>query len=66
MAALQKVITKSIQKGQIVPDIDGTGFVSLGASTSKMTVKEFSELIELIHAFAAEHNVRFSAQQEAQ
>ena len=55
------VFTAALKKTRIVPDLDGTGFVSLGASTSRMTVKEFSELIELINAFAAEHGVKFKA-----
>jgi len=55
------IFTAALKKTKIVPDIDGTGFVSLGASTSRMTIKEMSELIELMTAFAAEHNVKFSA-----
>jgi hypothetical protein len=36
------------------------GLVSLGLSTSKMNKREFSDLIELIYAFGAEHEVRWS------
>lgn len=39
--------------------IDG-GFVVLGQSTSKMTVGEMRDLIELINAFGAERGVKFS------
>lgn len=42
-----------------VPGING-GFVVLGKSTSKMRVSEMRDLITIIHAFGAEHNVRFS------
>jgi len=54
------VFTAALKKSKIVPDLDGSGFVSIGASTSKMTVREFSELLELIMAFGSEHNVKFS------
>lgn len=39
--------------------LDG-GMVLLGQRTSKMTVRELSELIELAHAFGAEKGVRWS------
>jgi hypothetical protein len=53
------VFTSSLKKQRAVPGIDG-GFVVLGQSTSKMTIAEMSELIELMHAFGAEHNVKFT------
>ena len=53
------IFTASLKKQRAVPGIDG-GFVVLGQSTSKMTIAEMSELIELMHAFGAEHNVRFT------
>ena len=56
--------TAGLKKSKIVPDMHMSGFVSVGGHTSIMTVKEMNELIELMSAFAAEHNVRFSAQQE--
>lgn len=59
------VFTAALKKQDVVPGLDG-GFVVLGLSTSKMTIREMSDLIEIIHAFGAEHNVRFSApEQEA-
>lgn len=42
---------------RIVPNIDGTGFVNLGRRTSKLSKEEFSDLMELIEAFAAKHGV---------
>lgn len=44
---------------RIVPNIDGTGFVNLGRSSSKLSVAEMTDLIELIYAFGARHCVRF-------
>ena len=42
-----------------VPGIDG-GIVVLGQSTSKMTKRQFSDLIELMYSFGAENNVTWS------
>jgi hypothetical protein len=57
------VMTASIRRQRVLPGIDG-GFVAIGESTSKMTIKEFSDLVELIHAFGAQHEVRFSGSEE--
>jgi len=42
-----------------VPGIDG-GIVVLGQSTSKMTKRQFSDLIELMYSFGSENNVKWS------
>lgn len=47
---------------RIVPNIDGTGFVNLGRSSSDLTKDEMSQLIELIYEFGARHNVTFRDQ----
>lgn len=52
------VFSAVLKKQEAVPGIDG-GFVILGNSTSKMSVKEMAEMIDLIHAFGAEHGVKF-------
>jgi hypothetical protein len=44
---------------RVVPNIDGTGFVNIGCSTSDLSKGEMSELQELIAAFGARHGVRF-------
>lgn len=44
---------------RIVPNIDGTGFVNLGRSSSDLSKSEMSDLIELIRAFGANHSVTF-------
>ena len=54
------VFTAALKKQDVVPGIDG-GFVVLGASTSKMTKAEMSDLQTLMEAFGAEKGVRFSA-----
>jgi len=58
------VFTAALRKEKVVPGING-GFVVLGQSTSKMTKGEFSELLELLYAFGAQHGVKFSDQLEA-
>lgn len=44
---------------RMVPNLDGNGFVSLGRSSSDLGKSEFSDLIELIHAYGARHGVTF-------
>lgn len=53
------VFSSSLKKLEVVPNLDGTGFVALGQSTSKMTKRELSDLLELIYAFGAERGVTF-------
>lgn len=44
---------------RMVPNLDGNGFVSLGRSSSDLSKGEMSDLIELIFAFGAKHDVKF-------
>ncbi|HQD64145.1 MAG TPA: recombination protein NinB [Casimicrobium huifangae] len=43
---------------RIVPGVNG-GFVVLGDSSRRLSIGECSDVIELIHAFGAEHGVQF-------
>ena len=54
------VFTSCLRKQRSVPGIEG-GFVVLGARTSLMSKEEMSDLLELMHAFAAERDVKLSA-----
>lgn len=54
------VFTSSLRKLEVVPNLEGNGFVALGLSTSKMSKRELSELLELIYAFGAERGVIFN------
>jgi hypothetical protein len=54
------IFSAGLRKMAVVPNLDGTGFVALGQSTSQMTKREFAELIDLIDAFAAERGVIFT------
>ena len=54
------ILTAGLKKHQrIAQGIDG-GFVILGTKTSRMTVAEMTDLIELANAFGAEHGVVWS------
>ncbi|WP_409259912.1 recombination protein NinB [Pseudomonas sp. KCJK8806] len=53
------IFSAAVQKQDAVPGIDG-GFVVLGVSTRKQSQKWFSDLFEVMHAFGAEHGVRWT------
>ena len=55
------VFSAALKKQKVVPGLDG-GFVVCGQSTSRMSKREFSDLVELIYAFGAERGVAFSGQ----
>jgi hypothetical protein len=52
------VLTAALKKEKVVPGING-GFVVLGQRTSKMSKKEFTELLEIAYAFGAQQGVKF-------
>jgi hypothetical protein len=56
------VFTASLSRQDVVPGLDG-GFVVLGKSTSRMSKREMSDLMELIFAFGAENGVAFNEQE---
>jgi hypothetical protein len=55
------LFTAGLKRSMVIPNLENDGFVVVGLHTSTMTIKEMSELIELMTAFATEHNVKFSA-----
>lgn len=57
------VLTAGLKRQRVVPGIEG-GFVVLGSSTRRMTVKEMNELMEFAEFFGGTQNVRFSASPE--
>ena len=57
------VFSAALKKQKVVPGLDG-GFVVCGQSTSRMSKREFSDLVELIYAFGAERGVVFSGRAE--
>ena len=44
---------------RMAPALDGKGFVPIGTSSSRLSVKDMSDLIELIYAEGAERGVIF-------
>lgn len=54
------VFSASLRKLSVVPNLDGTGFVALGLSTSRMTKRELGDLIDLMTAFGNERGVEWS------
>ncbi len=54
------IFTASVRRLSVVPNLDGTGFVALGLSTSRMSKAEHSDLMALIEAFGAERGVEWS------
>lgn len=54
------IFSAALKKQDVVPNLDGTGFVVLGLSTSKMSVAEMRDMLELINAFCAERGVRLN------
>ena len=55
------LITASLRKQRSAPGVDG-GFVVFGERTKTYTKSEFSELIECIYAFGAQHGVTFGGE----
>jgi hypothetical protein len=53
------VLTAALKKQKAVPGIDG-GFVVIGARTRNMTIREMGDLVELMYAFGAERDVKWS------
>ena len=60
----KNVCTASLTKQSAVAGIDG-GLVMIGASTSKMSKAEFSDLLEVVYSFGAQQGVTFSDQVSA-
>jgi len=54
------IFSASLKKQTAVPGLD-RDFVILGTRTSKMTVAEMAQLIELMTAFGIQNDVKFSA-----
>jgi hypothetical protein len=52
------IFTAALKRSKVVPGIDAGTFVVCGQSTSKMTKADFSDLLEVISAFAAQNNVK--------
>lgn len=56
----KNIFSSSLRKQDVVPNLDNTGFVVLGQSTSKFTKGEMSDMLDLIHSFGIENGVVFN------
>lgn len=54
------IFSAALGRGRSVPGLDGRSFVIVGLSTSRMSKSQFSQLIELIHAFGADNKIAWS------
>jgi hypothetical protein len=52
------------REARMAPNLDGTGFVNLGRSSSDLSREEMSDLLELIRAFGASHGVQFAGDEK--
>lgn len=52
--------TATVKSLKVVPNIDKTGFVAVGCSSSNMGKKMFADMIEIIYVFGTEHGVKWS------
>ena len=50
---------------RLVPNLAGDGFVPLGRSSSRLSKGEMSDMIELMHKFAAERGLKIGEEQPA-
>ncbi len=55
------IFSASVEKQRAVPGLDG-GFVVLGLSTRKQSQAWFSDMFEVMEAFAAERGIRWTQQ----
>ncbi len=58
-AEWKDLLSAGLVKSKVVPNIDGSGFVILGQRTSKMTTKQFSELLDLVGLFGDSRGVKW-------
>jgi hypothetical protein len=45
---------------RVIPNLDGTGLVALGRSSSDLSKEEMAELLSLIEAWGVTHGVKFN------
>lgn len=60
--AWKDYLTAHLNGQDLVPNMDGTGFIAIGKgkSTSDMTIAEMTAVIDLAHAFGAGRGVKWS------
>lgn len=56
----KNMFTAALLGQDVIPNIEGNGFVAMGRSTSSMNVKEMTDLQTLIEAFGANNGVEWT------
>lgn len=60
--AWKDLFSACLRGQELVPNIDGNGFVALGARTSEMSPEEMSDLLQLIETWGVQRGVQFTDQ----
>ena len=63
--AFKDLFTACLRGQELVPNLDGNGFVALGARTSEMSPEEMSDLLALVEAWGADNGGNFTHIPEA-
>lgn len=54
------LFSAALRGQQMVPNLDGNGFIAFGARTSEMSPEEMSDLLQLIETWGAQNGVAFT------
>lgn len=54
------LFSAALRGQQMVPNLDGNGFIAFGARTSEMSPEEMSDLLQLIETWGVQHGVIFT------
>lgn len=60
--AWKDLFSASLRGQEMVPNLDGNGFIAFGSRTSEFSPEEMSDMITLIEAWGAEQGVQFTDQ----
>lgn len=58
----KSLFSASLRGQEIVPNLDGNGFVAFGSHTSEMSPEEMSDLLQLIETWGVTNGVKFTDQ----
>lgn len=54
------LFSAALRGQQMVPNLDGNGFIAFGARTSEMSPEEMSDLLQLVETWGAQNQVVFT------
>lgn len=61
--AWKDLFSAALRGQEMVPNLEGNGFVAFGSRTSEFGPEEMSDMIELIKAWGAQNDVKFTDQE---